>query len=218
MEELYDSLPEGPRFIYLLTYQNHGGYDQNDSSLDLVHALNDFGWLDGRIDEYLTTISMSADAFVDLTELFRLLDRPTIIFMVGDHAPSFISDMPPKAGMSDDERNIAILSVPYAAWSNFDMDWPENTGEISMVDIGPLIKQAAGLPVSTYDEQLLRLQKTAPIRVSSGYCKMADGSITEYDPKGNRQIDAMLRDYYYMEYNLLNGGEEFRTELFETGQ
>ena len=29
--------------------------------------------------------------------------------------------------------------------------------------------------------------------------------------------NALLRKYYFMEYNLLKGGKDYRAELFETG-
>lgn len=34
---------EKPQFVYLLTIQNHGGWDANKRGLDTVHAENDFG-------------------------------------------------------------------------------------------------------------------------------------------------------------------------------
>lgn len=36
MIQTYESLDDNPRFMYLLTYQNHGGYEQNDDNLDII--------------------------------------------------------------------------------------------------------------------------------------------------------------------------------------
>ena len=76
MISLYESEEDGPRFFYLLTYQNHGGWDQNDEALDLVHTRNDYGSLSDVLNEYLTSIKLSADAFCRLTEfLISAIDQ-----------------------------------------------------------------------------------------------------------------------------------------------
>ena len=215
--ETYLSMSAGPRFIYMLTYQNHGDYETNDASLSRVHTLRSFGDRDHQINEYLTTISMSADAFTALTEYYKTVDRRVIICMMGDHAPSFIVQLPAKEGVSSQEQDIIQRSVPYVVWANYDLEWQDDKGLTSLVDMGPLLKQAAGLPLSTYDQLILDLHAAAPIRTSSGLYMTADGKYRTYDPQGTDTINEMLRRYYFMEYNLLRGGDDYRPELFEAG-
>ena len=215
--ETYLSMGVGPRFIYMLTYQNHGDYETNDATLSRVHTLQSFGDQDHQINEYLTTVSMSADAFTALTEYYKTVDRQVIICMMGDHAPSFIGRLPAKEDMSSQEQEIVRRDVPYVVWANYDIEWQDDKGYTSLVDMGPLLKQAAGLPLSTYDQLILDLHAAAPIRTSSGLYMTADGNYRTYDPLGTDTINEMLRRYYFMEYNLLRGGDDYRPELFEAG-
>ena len=61
---------EGPQFFYLLTFQNHGGYEQNDDSLDTIHVEGDFADLADDMNEYLSSIELSGKALKELTEFF----------------------------------------------------------------------------------------------------------------------------------------------------
>ncbi len=67
MLNLYENnTSEKPQFFYLLTYQNHGGYKQNDPSLDLVHLENDYGTLNSEVNEFLTSMYLSSQSFGEL--------------------------------------------------------------------------------------------------------------------------------------------------------
>ena len=74
-----------PKFMYLLTYQNHGGYTQNTGEMALVHVKSDHGNMNAQLEEYFSTIYLSATAIADLVEYFSNVDRPVVLCMVGDH-------------------------------------------------------------------------------------------------------------------------------------
>ena len=48
MISLYEKDTDGPRFYFLLTYQNHGGYEQNDAAMDAVPYTERFRRADRR--------------------------------------------------------------------------------------------------------------------------------------------------------------------------
>ena len=58
MIDHYDAMPDGPRFMYMLTFQNHGGYEKNDDSLDVIHVSEDFGDL---TDDLITVTGAAAN-------------------------------------------------------------------------------------------------------------------------------------------------------------
>ena len=62
----YEKMPDTPRFLYALTFQNHGDWNQNDDRYDYVHTNKDFGEKTSDINEYLTGIYMSDLALNDL--------------------------------------------------------------------------------------------------------------------------------------------------------
>ena len=55
----YEDNQDGPRFMYLLTYQNHGGYEQNDNEYDTVYIQKELGDLTDDVNEYLSSVEKS---------------------------------------------------------------------------------------------------------------------------------------------------------------
>lgn len=213
MIEQYDQMSTAPRFMYLLTLQNHGGYEQNPPEFDTVHTQADFGDLTDDIDEYLTSIQMSAEAFAELTDYFSRVDRHVIICMVGDHAPPFINSLPANREMSFEETEIAKRAVPYVIWANYEVEFPEYTEYASMIDLVPMVLKTAGMPLTAYYQYILDMHNAVPVRTSTGIYMDRDGTIGIYEE--NSPYYDMMTQYYYMEYNALKAGSEYRKDLFE---
>lgn len=213
---LYLSSDEAPRFMYLLTFQNHGGYQQNDASLDTVHTGRDFGDLTDNVNEFLTSIRMSDDAISTLTAYFNSVDRPVLICMMGDHSPSFINQLPsPGEGMSEEEETIILQSTPFFIWANdaFGPIDARDVGTVSLPDLVPMVLDIAGLPLSTYYQTVLDLSEQVPIRLSSGMYRTASGEYGGYSQEDS--LFPLLSPYYFMEYNNLQRLPERRQVLFD---
>ena len=211
--DLYEKDHDGPRFYYLLTYQNHGGYEQNGPELDTVHVANDFGGLTDDIEEYLSSISLSAEAFRKLTEYFDSSERDVIICMVGDHAPSFISSLPYTRSENEHEKEIAKRTVPYVIWSNYDVQFEDNTEYVSMTDLVPMLLDAADMPMTTFYSFILKLHDILPVRTSNGIVMDKYGNTGIYS--SDSPYYDILSKYYYLEYNSLLSDEEYFRDLFE---
>lgn len=205
----YESGGSGPRFLYLLTYQNHGGWEQNDAVLDTVHAANVPEEMSSQVDEYLTSVDLSVQAFLELTEFLEKSDRPVIIGMVGDHGPSFLEQLDPMAATA--EAVILARATPYVIWANFPLDTTVG-GDASMVDLVPMVLEQAGLPLTPYYESILTLREQYPIRTSDGVTMDRDGNVGKYT--SGSPGSELLTQYYYMEYNGLTAGNGFMPELF----
>lgn len=200
-----------PQLLYLLTIQNHGGYSFGDPSLYTVHAEQEFGEMSGEIDEYLSRMALSDAAFADLTAYFEQLDRPVIVCMVGDHAPSFISSLPARPGLSEEERLVYSRAAPFVIWANFPIGSSE-VGLVGMTDLMPMLLQAAGLPLTPYYQSILQLQAGYPVRTNDGIWRDAQGSWGSY-----LEADGWpepLQRYFFMEYNNLEEKERIQA-LFE---
>ncbi len=215
LEEWYASAGEGPRFMYLLTYQNHGGYEQNEASFDTVHTGRDFGDLTDDVDEYLTSISMSDGALGRLLTDLDREERPVLVCMVGDHAPSFLTQLPAREGMTAEEREVIARSTPFIIWANKAFGpLPETDGlQVSTPDLFPMMLRLAGLPLSPYYQAILDLQEAAPVRLSTGQYLTAAGE-TGYFAQDDPGYDT-LAPYYYLEYENLKSASDRRQELFD---
>ena len=207
----FESGGDAPRFLYLLTYQNHGGFEQNDAAVDTVHAANVPETLSGQVDEYLSSVDLSVRAFLDLTEYFAMSDRPVIICMVGDHGPSFVTELDPWAEFSEMEAAVAAQTTPYVIWANFPVDGSAG-GDASLVDLVPMVLEQADLPLTAYYETILALHEELPIRTSDGIAMDWVGNVAAYT-YGDQRYDLLTR-YYFMEYNGLVAGDDFMPELF----
>lgn len=211
MIRVAESMGDGPRFVYLLTYQNHGGWEKNDESYDTVHVQEDFGGLTDDVNEFLTSIQMSAEAFRELTEYYAASSRPTIICMLGDHAPSFLTDLPVDPERSKWENDVAKRTVPYVVWSNFGLELQGPTDWATTVDLLPMIYRAAGIPTSAFQDQILSIHDQIPVRTLNGLYMDQTGKMGTVE--GSRW-EELMRTYYELEYNALARGSDYRRELY----
>ncbi len=213
LEQEYEAYEgDEPRFFFVLTYQNHGGYERNDDALDTVHAGADIGVRATVLDEYLTSVSMSCDAFAELTEYFSGSERPVVVCMVGDHGPYFLSSIVPEGNRGSAEESVLKRSVPYVIWSNTDLGLPRDGESMSLFRLMPSVLRAAGLPLSAYYETILSLSDTVPVLTSDGYTVNAEGKIRAYE-YDDEAFGPILR-YLCMEYAALDVGEDYREELY----
>ena len=208
----YDALGDGPRFVYLVTMQNHAGYDKNDPDLDTVHVSKDFGELTDDVNEYLTSIRYSSEAFKEITEHYREVDRPVIICMAGDHAPAFVTQINTD-NLSGDERIYRSLMVPYVIWSNYDLDTDGIfTDTTTHYELMPMIFKMAGLPMTPYQKTILDLHDEVPVLTKFGYCIDRDGNMIK---KEDSPFADLVNKYYYLEYNALKHDSGYREEMFK---
>lgn len=193
----YEMMPDMPRFLYLLTIQNHGEWNSNDSKYDLIHLESNLGAWTDTVNEYLSCVSMSDEAFMSLIDYYQKSERPVVICMVGDHAPSFV-DKVTDSHYSDEEQALRQRSVPFVIWSNLFKD-SKDIGTISMIYLVPVMLQESGLPLSDYYQYLYNLKKDIPILSSYGVYYDRHGNMYTYEEE--TEYTEEINDYFIMEYN-----------------
>lgn len=115
-------------FSFLVTMQNHGGYDWEDYEptvqLDYLEHYP-------LAEQYLSLIQETDAAFQYLIEYFTAVDEPTMIVMFGDHLPcieeSFYEML---LGCNWDEcsklDNQKLYTTPFIIWTNYDIEERSN--------------------------------------------------------------------------------------------
>lgn len=205
----YMEMPDAqPRFLYLLTIQNHAAYDLNPEECDIVKVEKGWSGKESEINEYLTCVYLSDMAFGKLVEYYQNIDREVVICMVGDHAPSLATEIIDNK-YTDEEKNLLLRSTPFVIWSNYGLDEQEE-GTISMNYLIPTVLQAAGIELSPYYEYLLELKQDIPILGYFDKYYDKDGKAHSYEEEN--EYSNMIKQYYYMEYNNLQKNR--RQELF----
>lgn len=190
-----------PIFTYCLTNQNHGGWNQNSPDENLIHVQNYSGAIDeNQLNEYLSCVKLSGDAFAWLCDYFRQVDRPVVICMIGDHSPSF-TDSIANFDLEDHEK-IVKSSTPFVIWANYDLGFSEsNIGALSSTAVGPLLLKAAGVQYSPFYQYILNLIKKTP--VVTGWSEYMDLQGNVYTYSSHTPDVQPIWDYFYLSYNNL---------------
>ena len=200
----YENAPaDAPRFLYLLTIQNHSPHDQRDSRYDIVCTGNDYLENTQLVNEYLSCIYHSDQAFQNLIEYYSAVNRPVIICMVGDHAPSFALSI--TDGKNHDESwELAIRKVPLLIWANYDLADVE-LGTMSMNYVVPTLLDLADVKLSSYYSYMLEAKKSVPIITAYGRYYDAAGNLSFYETDDGAPLEDIVDQYFYLEYHNLLG-------------
>lgn len=208
MMDHYNNMSKDPRFLYFLTYQNHCGWDLNDASLDTVHVKKDYGNMTDDINEYLTSIQMSAQSFRELVDTYNQQDRPVIICMLGDHCPNILNFV--DGEIQDVQQSDYVKKkTPLVVWSNIELQ-DVNLDAVSTHAVIPTLMKMAGLPMSTYQNEIYELTQEKGVLTSDGYL-VEDNTFSSFSEKS---VYDQVKDYYYMEYNDLKYKQDHREDLF----
>lgn len=215
LTEAYEKMGSGPRFMYLLTIQNHGGWELNPPEEDIVHSKTDFGEYTDDVDEFLSCIRKSDNAFQSLTEYFEHSERKTVICMVGDHCPAFLPNITKEQGI---EGTLKLRSTPYVIWANFpigeDNGKNEENGEtVSMPFIAPKALEAAGVSLSPFYSFMLKLEKEVPVITAFNTFITANGEVHQYSETTKFKKDIDL--YFNLVYNSTGKKAKRINALFE---
>ena len=118
--------------------------------------------------------------------------------MVGDHAPSFVGDLPLDETQSAYRQEIAKRTVPYVIWSNFDTDLSHCPKYTSTFGLTPQLLRAGGKAPPDDYQTILALNRVWPVFSSTGLCMDAKGDVTLYDA-ADPKYD-LIRRYLSIEY------------------
>ncbi len=163
----YNDMGDGPRFMYVLTLQNHGGYTYVDDALDTVRVQGDFNGHASEMNEFLSSVSLSDKAFCDLIDDLSKQQRPVMVFMVGDHGPIFISDIIDQAN-TQQQKNIKLRTVPYFVWANFEYDKECFNQTTNIFSLPATILNAIDLPTTAYQKMQIELSNEITALLTTG--------------------------------------------------
>ncbi len=194
----YEESPKDqPRFQYVLTIQNHGDWNINDPDQDIVHIQEDFGQYTDVMNEYLSGICLTDQAFKILTDYFSKVDRPVIVCMVGDHSPSFASNIIDE-NYSDAEKQLLLRKVPVVFWANYGLE-SADLGTMSMNYVVPTLFDLAQIPMNRYYRYMLQVKEQVPILTDYGVYYDSKGNRYEYED-ANSPYKKLTDDYFNLEY------------------
>lgn len=207
IEEYENCNQEVPQFFFEVTMQNHSGYSKEFPGFEESVYIEDLPYHNiqtSAAEKYLTLVYESDRALADLTAYFEKVERPTIIVMFGDHQPSdYVTSVIDRVtGYDPDSEDLEEAQksyiVPYFIWDNFGLEM--DAKEMMSVNyLAADLLQAAGIPLTQYQEFLLSMQQVLPV-VSGGAFIDTAGTYFSYEDK-NTKYESMLNDYHILQYN-----------------
>lgn len=142
-----------------------------------------------------------------------------MILLFGDHQPQVATNFYTEVLGGDFEKvDIAAAQrrqeVPFLLWANYDI--PEEAGVTTSLNyLAALLMETAGLPLTEYQQFLLRLQETVPALNAVGYMD-TDGTWQKSRDALSEEARAGLLQYETLQYNLLFASLEDRLPDFFT--
>ncbi len=141
----YENRPKDqPWFSHVVTYQNHSDY-QYEYEKKNIQVTDRDGNEKKTARTYVNALQASDEALKKLIAYFEKQDRPVVLVMFGDHAPSFHSI----EYKEDDE--FLLYTTPLLVYSNYGFTMPEDTPKtIASYRLGAMILHALGFRKDPY--------------------------------------------------------------------
>ena len=192
--------PEKPLFLFNVTMQNHGGYDQEYDNFTPEITVD--GIKSRALSNYLSLVSLTDEALSDLIAYFEQEQEPVMIVFFGDHQPNDTVAGPilrANGTGTDDltpEQEAARYQVPFLIWANYDI--AEKRGmETSANYLALEVLDAAGVPRNGYYGYLEELRESLPV-VSTRQIRTAEGTVlTDEEQKGSPYLEQYKKMQYY---------------------
>ncbi len=199
----------GDTFAFVVTMQNHGGYDFEDYMADVQCENID----SDSLDQYLSLIHESDEALEMLIEHFQDSDEPTMIVMFGDHQPAIPDEVRGELMGSPEmslEQMEGLYMTPYLIWTNYESE--TNLNELTSANyLSTTILDRAGLELPLYNQYLRSMQQDIPAMNVYGYYDK-DLQFHAYDEDSD--IEEWLNDYSYLMYNQMIDRRNRKQGLF----
>ncbi len=219
--EVYENKAADERkFIFLVTMQNHGGYSKPSPDFTSYVKLTGVEQKTTSMlatEKYLTLMNETDRALQNLILYFQEQEEPTIVLMFGDHQPSdYITNVIQRICNVKVEETLDYAQqgyrVPFLIWSNYGLEHRYYDG-ISVNYLGGILTEAAGLPLSGYQEFLAGLRENFPV-VNGNVYRDSEGNFYSYGE--DEEKESGLSDYKILQYNHLVDGKHRDDSFFGT--
>ena len=202
-----------PLFLFNVTIQNHGGYEDEDYEISV--QVNEAPGEYPQAEQYLSLTKKSDEALEYLIDYFSQQEEPVVILFFGDHWPNleegFLSLL-----LGEDSNALSFenvmreYEVPFLIWANYDLEG-EEIEAVSLNYLSGLLLRAAGLEGTDYTTFLENLRQTLPVITAMGVLD-CDGNW--YKNGDETPYDELLNEYNILEYNNAFGGNGKSMETF----
>ena len=209
----YENRQEEPLFLFGVTIQNHGGYEDENfqTTVRVKEAAGEYP----QTEQYLSLTKKSDQALEYLLDYFSQQEDPVVVLFFGDHWPNleedFLTDL-----LGTDSGSLALedmmreYQVPFVIWANYPLEGQEIEA-VSLNYLSGLLLRAAGLEGTDYTKFLEQLRQEVPVITAVGTMDK-DGNL--YAVGESTPYDDLLNDYAVLQYNNAFGGSGKVSSIF----
>lgn len=163
---------DGPQFLFNVTIQNHGSYEEEDFA-DL-NALLDSRTSCSQTRQYLTLVKESGAALKEFLQQLEQRPRKTYVVFFGDHQPWVDEAFYSQYESGQDAQEHLRYQVPYFIWCNQSQE-EQQLPLCGLNDLQLYLAGQAGLPLTGYQKLLAQVAQRYPVVCAQGVMA-ADGS------------------------------------------
>ncbi len=206
IEQYEEKSDEERLFVFEVTMQNHGGYSRETPDFTSYLELTGVESKTTSVlatEKYLTLMNQTDRALEEMIHYFEEQDEPVVVLMFGDHQPSdYITNVIKRICNIQTGETLEDLQqgyrVPFMIWSNYGLEHEYYDG-ISVNYLGGILMEAAGIPLTGYQQYLSRLRETLPVISGLAY---RDSEGTFYNLEDDTYSE-LLNEYKMLQYNHL---------------
>ncbi len=151
---------DSPQFIFAVTIESHNPYETKYESTDVQiesDSLSDAAM--SELKQYVQSVKNFDDALGELIEYCSNREKPTVIYVWGDHLPSLKAT--DELG-SFAEDGLDQYRTPYVVYSNYNTP-SVDVAEFTPNQITPQIIYDLGLEHESFYDYIYNLRTTTPI-------------------------------------------------------
>ncbi|WP_127587347.1 LTA synthase family protein [Paenibacillus koleovorans] len=214
---------EEPLFIYAVTMQNHGPYDDMRYGENTVHAEGPLTPDAKRqLETYAQGVRDADNSLQMLIDQFEPIDEPILIVFFGDHLPmlGYDYDVYKQGGFIQTgdaskwslEEQLRMHSVPFVMWANFAME-PQN--------VPPVLSNSF---LGAFVLNSLKMEKPATFAFAGGLSARLPGLLSNLVVDASGQLyssvpdseKAAVEQYRELQYDQLFG-QQYLEKFYAIG-
>ena len=198
---------DGPQFLFNVTIQNHGSYEEEDFA-DL-NALLDSRTGCNQTRQYLTLVKESGAALKEFLQQLEQRPRKTYVVFFGDHQPWVDEAFYSQYESGQDAQEHLRYQVPYFIWCNQSQE-EQQLPLCGLNDLQLYLAEQAGLPLTGYQKLLAQVAQRYPVVCAQGVMA-ADGSWLDEKQIAEDDLLSLYRTAVYAHMNEPERLENFWT-------
>lgn len=208
-----------PYFNFSISFQNHGGYNQNESPAEPMlerGSMSDSSY--NILNNYLTGVADTTQRMYDFCHYFDKESAPVVVVFYGDHMPwmgdgnSVISELGINVDLGTEEGFFNYYSTPYIVWANAAAKrvssgtFKGNGGDMSACFLMGRVFEEIGVSGSAYMQLEREVRGTVDIINTTGIWRC--GGVFTRSPEGEARE----------ELNRLLYAQKYTKEHFKYGE